>query len=181
MPRTISYDIAPCALGCLLVAATERGVCRVAFGDEEGELREAFAGELPFAELEHDPVAVKPFVEALNGYIDGDSQHLELPLDVSPSRFQARVWDALKRIPRGATRSYSEIAAELGVPRGARAVAGACAANPVALLIPCHRVVARNGALAGYRWGVQRKRALLAREGVSAAASSTGRPASAGR
>jgi AraC family transcriptional regulator of adaptative response/methylated-DNA-[protein]-cysteine methyltransferase len=99
-------------------------------------------------------------------YVDGESQRIRMPLDVRASRFQRRVWDALCAIPRGRTRSYSELAAALGMPHGARAVARACATNPVAVVVPCHRVVARDGGLAGYRWGVERKRALLDREGI---------------
>ena len=181
MDRKIVYDLVGCSLGVMLVAASERGVCRVAFGDREEDLEASLAHELPFARLERDSIAVKPFAQALVAYLDGHAVRLELPLDVSPSRFQARVWEALRRIPRGATRGYGELATELGVAGGARAVARACAANPVAVVIPCHRVVAAGGALSGYRWGAQRKHALLEREGVSLPPCSTGRSASAAR
>jgi AraC family transcriptional regulator of adaptative response/methylated-DNA-[protein]-cysteine methyltransferase len=114
--------------------------------------------------LRRDEAALAPYCSALAAYVDGRSDALALPLDVRASVFRRRVWDALAAIPRGATRSYADVARAIGMPGAARAVAGACAANPVAIAIPCHRVVASDGGLGGYRWGVARKRALLARE-----------------
>ena len=122
------------------------------------------AEEFPFAELRENPVRLEPWSDALVSYVDGHSTDLEVPLDVSGRRFQRRVWNALSGIPRGDTRTYSEVADSLGVPKGARAVARACASNPAAVAIPCHRVVAKSGELGGYRWGLARKRALLQRE-----------------
>ena len=168
MARRIDYTVSQTSLGCLLVAATERGVCRVAFGESEAELEGMLRAELPFARLERDDVGLKPWSEALVSYVDGHAARLELPLDVSASRFRLRVWEALRAIPRGATQSYSEVARSIGAPRAARAVAQACAGNPVAVLIPCHRVVAAGGGLGGYAFGASRKRALLEREGALA-------------
>ena len=171
----IGYAIRECSLGRVLIAASERGICQVLFGESERDLEEQLQSELPFATLERAEIRLKEWSDALIACIDGlDGDPgegrravLELPLDVSASRFQRRVWQALQRIPRGETRSYSDVAKTLGLPKGARAVARACATNPVAVLVPCHRVVAQNGELSGYRWGIERKRALLLREGVS--------------
>jgi AraC family transcriptional regulator of adaptative response/methylated-DNA-[protein]-cysteine methyltransferase len=162
--RAIEFAIVPTSLGALLVAASEKGVCQVRFADDGVDLEEELARELPFAELRENPVRLEPWSDALVSYVDGHSTHLEVPLDVSGSRFERRVWAALRSIPRGGTRTYAEVADSLGVPKGARAVGRACASNPVAVAIPCHRVVAKNGELGGYRWGLTRKRSLLQRE-----------------
>ena len=162
--QSIGYDIVDSALGRVLVAATERGICNVRIGDDAAALESGLRQEFPYAVIVFDPRRLAPFVEALSRIIDGRSSGRELPLDVRGSRFQQRVWDAIRRIPPGRTRSYTEIARELGAPRAARAVGSACGANPVAVVIPCHRVVGKGGALCGYRWGVERKRALLLRE-----------------
>jgi AraC family transcriptional regulator of adaptative response/methylated-DNA-[protein]-cysteine methyltransferase len=148
----------------MLVAASEKGICQVRFADADVDLEKELARELPFAELRENPVRLKPWSDALVSHVDGHSTHLEVPLDVSGSRFERRVWAALRSIPRGDTRTYAEVAGSLGVPKGARAVGRACARNPVAVAIPCHRVVAKNGELGGYRWGLARKRILLQRE-----------------
>jgi AraC family transcriptional regulator of adaptative response/methylated-DNA-[protein]-cysteine methyltransferase len=166
MERRIDYTIPDTTLGKLLVAASERGVCRVAFGASDGELEALLRKELPFAALVRDDVGLKPWSEALVSYVDGHAERLDVPLDVAGSRFRLRVWEALRAIPRGATRSYAEVARSIGAPRGARAVAQACARNPVAIAIPCHRVVGSGGKLGGYAFGLARKRALLAREGA---------------
>jgi AraC family transcriptional regulator of adaptative response/methylated-DNA-[protein]-cysteine methyltransferase len=168
---SISYTIVDCDLGRLLVAATGRGVCSVQFGDTEGELEAALADEYPAADLCRDPARLDDFVKALLGQLEGQESSLELPLDVRATAFQSRVWEELRRIPYGETRSYAEVAREMGQPSAVRAVARACATNPVALVTPCHRVVRGDGSLSGYRWGVGRKRSLLAREreGASAA------------
>jgi AraC family transcriptional regulator of adaptative response/methylated-DNA-[protein]-cysteine methyltransferase len=163
--RSVSFAIVPTALGPLLVAASERGVCRVAFGDDERELAALLARELPYARLARGGSEVEAWAAALARAVDGDTARLEVPLDVAGSRFQRRVWDALRAIPRGEVRSYGNVARALGAPRAYRAVAQACGANPVPIAIPCHRVVASDG-LGGYRFGVARKRALLAREGA---------------
>ena len=162
----IRYAIAPCSLGRLLVAATARGVCNVRFGDEDPELEKGLAEEFPFAVLGPADAEVEAWCRQVVRYVNGETTRIRVPFDVRASRFQRRVWDALCAIPRGATRSYSELAASLGVPQGARAVARACATNPLAVVVPCHRVVARDGGLGGYRWGGERKQALLEREGA---------------
>jgi AraC family transcriptional regulator of adaptative response/methylated-DNA-[protein]-cysteine methyltransferase len=162
--RSIEYTIVECSLGRLLVAGTERGVCNVRFGEHDDELEHGLAAEFPFASLRRNDVRLKPWSESLVRYVDGHARHLDVPLHVRGSRFQRRVWDALRAIPRGSTRSYADVARTIALPRGARAVARACATNPVAVLIPCHRVVASDGSAGGYRWGTERKRALLERE-----------------
>jgi AraC family transcriptional regulator of adaptative response/methylated-DNA-[protein]-cysteine methyltransferase len=167
MTFAIHYAIAPCRLGQLLVAATPRGICQVRFGDDQASLEDALAREFPWARLERDEAALAERVGILLRAVEGGGIPESLTLDVPGSRFQRRVWEALKAIPQGRTRSYGEIAADVGVAAGARAVARACAANPVALAIPCHRVVPRDGSVGGYRWGAWRKRALL--EGEAAA------------
>jgi AraC family transcriptional regulator of adaptative response/methylated-DNA-[protein]-cysteine methyltransferase len=162
--RSIAWTIAETSLGRLLVAATERGVCHVRFGESEEELEMAVRHEFPFAPVRRDDARVARFREALVARVEGVDPDAPIPVDVSGSAFQRRVWDALLRIPAGRTRSYADVAASLGQPRAARAVARACAANPVAVVIPCHRVVPRSGDLGGYRWGTERKCALLERE-----------------
>lgn len=166
MTHRIDYAFAATSLGTLLVAATSRGVCRIAFGASEAALEEQLASLLPFAALHRDDARLAPFTLAVADYVEGRAPSLDLPLDVRGSQFRRRVWDALVAIPRGATRSYAGVARSLGMPGAARAVANACAANPVAIAIPCHRVVASDGTLGGYRWGIERKRALLVREGA---------------
>lgn len=160
----VRYAIVRCALGRLLVAGTERGLCRVALADTEGELRAHLREELPRAELRRDAAALAPWIEALRAYLSGRRRWPRLPLDVEATAFQRAVWDALAQIPAGTTRSYAQLARELGRPRATRAVARACATNPVAIAVPCHRAVRGDGQLAGYRWGLSRKHALLALE-----------------
>jgi AraC family transcriptional regulator of adaptative response/methylated-DNA-[protein]-cysteine methyltransferase len=164
----ISYTTVGCDMGRLLVAATERGVCSVQFGDSDGELEAALAAEYPAAELGRDAARLDDFVRALLLHLDGRESRLELPLDVRATAFRSRVWEELRRIPYGETRSYAEVAHSLGQPTATRAVARACATNPVALVTPCHRVVRGDGSLSGYRWGVGRKRSLLERERAAA-------------
>jgi AraC family transcriptional regulator, regulatory protein of adaptative response / methylated-DNA-[protein]-cysteine methyltransferase len=165
----IDYGTATTSLGMVLVAATPKGVCRIAFGDTRAALIDELKASFANAELVEAPERIGPFVEQIDAYLSGARQRIDLSLDIVASAFQLRVWDALLRIPYGETRSYTQIAAELGVPRAVRAVGSACAANPVALAIPCHRVVQRGGALAGYRWGVTRKAVLLDAEARHAA------------
>jgi AraC family transcriptional regulator of adaptative response/methylated-DNA-[protein]-cysteine methyltransferase len=163
---TIHYTAVPTSLGLLLVAVTERGVCSVSLGDDEETLVEALRAEYPQAELARTTDANDRLVDAVVAHVEGKTGADELPLDVRATAFQWQVWRALQRIPEGATRSYQAVAEELGRPTAARAVARACASNRVAVLIPCHRVVRGDGALGGYRWGIARKAALLAREGA---------------
>ena len=152
------------SLGRLMVAATARGVCSVALGDDDAELERALRTELPRADVERDDASLAPTVAALVAQLQGDRGELTVRLDVRGTAFQWKVWQALRGIPRGETRSYAEVAASLGMPTAARAVARACASNQVALVIPCHRVVRGDGGMGGYRWGVARKEALLERE-----------------
>jgi AraC family transcriptional regulator of adaptative response/methylated-DNA-[protein]-cysteine methyltransferase len=161
---TIRYTIADSPLGLLLVAATERGVCSVQLGDESGALASGLRTEFPQADVQVDESGLRPQVRALLDYLEGQRPHPDLPLDVQGTAFQRRVWEELRRIPLGQTASYGEIADRIGRPSAARAVARACATNPVALVTPCHRVVGRDGSVSGYRWGVSRKRKLLERE-----------------
>lgn len=157
----VRYACEPTALGQVLVAATDRGICRIAFGDDGAELVQTLRQAFMKADLVEDAPGIAPFVEQIAAYLNGRRETFDLPLDVSTTAFRQRVWDALRRIPYGETRSYTQIAESLGAPRAVRAVASACASNPVALAIPCHRVIQKGGALAGYRWGLARKAALL--------------------
>jgi AraC family transcriptional regulator, regulatory protein of adaptative response / methylated-DNA-[protein]-cysteine methyltransferase len=170
---TVHYACAPTALGLVLVAATSKGICKIGFGDDADELGAELRGEFANAELVEDAGRLAPFIAQVEAYLDGTRQRFELPLDIAATAFRQRVWDALRRIPYGETRSYSEIAEAVGSPRAVRAVASACATNPVALAIPCHRVVQKGGALAGYRWGLTRKAALLDAEAQHAGVEAT--------
>ena len=167
----ISYATVPCPLGWLLVAATERGICRIALGAAPRTLEGALRAEFPAADVTPDRGVLKPWLATLVGYLDGHEPHLDLPLDVRATAFQRRVWEELRKIPYGTTRSYSAVARAIGRPGATRAVARACASNPAALIVPCHRVVREDGSLGGYRWGVERKRALLEREADASPAS----------
>jgi len=160
----ITYTTIDSSLGWLLVAATERGLCAVRFGKSAAALEQTLWREFPAATIWRDDAALRPRVDAVMGYLNGQRKQLDLPLDVQATAFQSRVYEALRAIPYGSTRSYSQVAQAIGQPAAALEVAQACAGNPVALVIPCHRVVRQSGGLGGYRWGVQRKRALLERE-----------------
>ncbi len=161
----ISYAIVPCDLGLLLVAATRTGVCRIAFGDQDAALARLLIEEFPQAEIARDGGDIADFAIAIAGLVDNaDARLARLPLDVQASAFQAQVWQHLRTIPTGETRSYGEIAKALGQPNASRAVARACATNTVAVAVPCHRVIGADGNLRGYRWGLARKKRLLARE-----------------
>jgi len=163
----IRYCIADSPLGRMLVATTDVGVCTIAFGDNNAEVLEAFRHRFPKAQLMAEKDSTGWLGEAVAFVTSQMGEHplaANFPLDVRATAFQQRVWKALQEIPRGETRSYSELAAQLGSPTATRAVAGACAANPVAVIVPCHRVVGKSGSLTGYRWGVERKRRLLAAE-----------------
>ena len=162
----IRYTIADSPLGWLLVGATERGVCSISFGDSEEELVEDLRDRFPKAELKQMDRELSYAVEAIVGGLREHPAAIELPMDVRGTAFQQRVWRELQAIPRGETRTYSDVAAAIGSPKSVRAVAGACAANPVAVVVPCHRVVGKDGSLTGYRWGVERKRTLLENERV---------------
>ena len=161
---TIQFTIAQSSLGWLLVGATEKGICTVALGDTEAELNGAIKEEFPAANLMRNDPNLEASVRKIIDHIEGIVPSLDLPTDVRATAFQRQVWQELQRIPYGQTRSYREVAEAIGRPTAARAVARACATNPTALIVPCHRVVRGNGDLSGYRWGVERKRNLLARE-----------------
>ncbi len=161
---SIRYTITQCALGRVLIAATERGLCAVRFGDSAPPLISDLAREFPFADLREDAPALADLARQVVAVIEGEPPHPDIPLDIRGSAFQSKVWEALRRIPRGETRTYTQIAAAIQQPRAVRAVARACASNPVAVVVPCHRVVRSDGTLGGYRWGVQRKEELLRRE-----------------
>ena len=162
----IAFAVVPCALGRLLVAATARGICRISLGDDADALERGLAAEFPAATIARDDDTLRHWVAEITAHLDGRQPTLELPLDVRATAFQRRVWEALRNIPYGSTRSYSEVARAVGNAKATRAVARACAANPVAIVVPCHRVVREDGDLGGYRWGVQRKRAFLKQEAV---------------
>ncbi|HEX9132375.1 MAG TPA: bifunctional DNA-binding transcriptional regulator/O6-methylguanine-DNA methyltransferase Ada [Ktedonobacteraceae bacterium] len=169
----IGYTVVESPLGYVLVAATERGVAAVRFGDSENALEADLVREFPQADLIRDDEQLHPWVTLLLHSLQGQPSPQAVPLDVQASTFQWKVWQALRSIPTGQTRSYHEIAQAIGQPTAARAVAQACASNPVAVFIPCHRVVRNNGQLGGYRWGVERKQQLLAIEHAATASSSS--------
>lgn len=161
---TIRFAVGACSLGAILVASTARGVCAILLGDDPDALTRELQDRFPRAEILGGDAAYEQLVAKVVGFVEAPALGLDLPLDVRGTAFQQRVWTALQAIPPGASASYAEIAARIGAPESARAVAGACAANPLAVAIPCHRVVRSDGGLSGYRWGVERKQALLDRE-----------------
>ncbi len=160
----IRFAVGECSLGSILVAATDKGVCAIELGDDADALVRALQDRFPNARLVGGDAAFEQLVARVVGFVEAPGQGLDLPLDVRGTAFQQRVWNALRAIPAGATATYSEIAKRIGKPKAVRAVAHACASNAIAIAIPCHRVVRTDGSLAGYRWGVARKRALLVRE-----------------
>lgn len=161
---TIRYTTAKCYLGRMLLAATDKGVCAVSLGDTDAELMEILRTEFPAATVSRDDAGLAAWLAELLAHLAGTVPHPDLPLDVQGTAFQRRVWEQLRKIPYGQTRSYREVAKAIGKPSAARAVARACAANPACVVIPCHRVVGTNGSLCGYAFGLERKRKLLARE-----------------
>jgi AraC family transcriptional regulator of adaptative response/methylated-DNA-[protein]-cysteine methyltransferase len=162
----IRYAIGDSPLGALLVGATDRGVCSIAFGDSEDELVEGLREAFPQAELKQMDRELGYAVTAIVEGLKENAGAIALPMDVRATAFQQRVWRELQTIPRGETRTYTEVAQAIGSPKSVRAVAAACAANPVAVVVPCHRVLGKDGSLTGYRWGVERKRQLLDAERV---------------
>ncbi|MGA2457849.1 MAG: bifunctional DNA-binding transcriptional regulator/O6-methylguanine-DNA methyltransferase Ada [Terriglobales bacterium] len=172
----IRYTIANSPLGRMLIAATDKGICAIQFAnksadksadkstDNEQQLQQGLMREFPFAVRRRDDAAMSQWRDNLTRLIQGHEINPSLPLDIRATAFQRRVWEALQKIPRGETRSYSAVAKQIGMPKATRAVARACATNPVAVAIPCHRVVRQDGELGGYRWGVERKQQLLAIE-----------------
>ncbi|HEY3460283.1 MAG TPA: methylated-DNA--[protein]-cysteine S-methyltransferase, partial [Casimicrobiaceae bacterium] len=153
--------------GAILVARSHRGVCAISLGDDPDALVRELQDRFPNAELVGGDRGFEQWVARVVGFVEAPKIGLDLPRDVRGTAFQQRVWQALRAIPAGETVSYAELASRIGSPKSVRAVAGACAANTLAVAIPCHRVIRNDGALSGYRWGVERKRALLQREAVS--------------
>ncbi len=168
--QAIRYTVFPCALGRAMIGTTDQGVCSVAFGDDEPALERSLRGQFAKALIVRDDAGLQNHAEALKSYLEGRRMSFDLPLDIRATAFQERVWRLLAAIPYGETRTYSQIAEQLGQPTAARAVATACASNALAVLIPCHRVVGKNGSLSGYRWGIDRKRKLLEAERQAAKA-----------
>jgi AraC family transcriptional regulator of adaptative response/methylated-DNA-[protein]-cysteine methyltransferase len=162
--RNIRFATAPCPLGQVLVAATELGVCSVMLGDDPHRLEAQLREQFPQAGIAADPEGIAGCLGVVLSFCELLPVGRDLPLDLRATAFQARVWQALREIPRGETRSYAEMARIVGRPAAVRAVARACASNPVAILVPCHRVVGGDGSLTGYRWGLERKKALLEME-----------------
>jgi AraC family transcriptional regulator, regulatory protein of adaptative response / methylated-DNA-[protein]-cysteine methyltransferase len=158
---SIRYTCTSSPLGRMLVAATDKGICSIQFADTDDELTEGLKREFPFALRKHDDQAMRSWTDAVLDQISGHKLNRTLPLDIQATAFQRRVWTHLQSLPFGATQSYGQVAKAIGRPTAARAVARACATNPVAVAIPCHRVVREDGEMGGYRWGVERKRALL--------------------
>ena len=165
----VRYTIAPSPLGRMLIAATDKGICAIQFADSDQELQQGLMREFPFASRKRDDGALAEWTVNLGRLMQGQEAHPALPLDIRATAFQRRVWEYLQKIPRGETRSYSAVAKKIGMPKATRAVARACATNPVAVAIPCHRVVREDGALGGYRWGMERKEQLLEMEKGAAA------------
>lgn len=161
---TIRFAVGECSLGSILVAASDKGICAILLGDDPDMLVRDLQDRFPSAKLIGGDAAFEQWVAKVVGFVEAPRLGLDLPLDVRGTAFQQRVWQALREVPAGSTVSYADIANRIGAPKAVRAVAQACAANALAVAIPCHRVVRNDGALSGYRWGVDRKRALLDRE-----------------
>jgi AraC family transcriptional regulator of adaptative response/methylated-DNA-[protein]-cysteine methyltransferase len=160
----ITFALGQCSLGAILVAASAKGVCAILMGEDPELLLQDLQTRFPKAELVGDDRTFGETIAQVVGLIERPDRNVHLPVDIRGTAFQHRVWDALRRIPPGQTRSYAEIAELIGQPKAVRAVASACAANPLAVAIPCHRAVRTDGSLSGYRWGIERKKALLDRE-----------------
>jgi AraC family transcriptional regulator of adaptative response/methylated-DNA-[protein]-cysteine methyltransferase len=160
----ISYTIVASTMGRLLVAVTERGVCAVRMGDDDAALEKDLREEFPYAQITREDPALRETVEKILNHLDKNEPRLDLPLDIRATAFQRQVWEKLRAIPYGQTVSYADVAKSLGKPGAVRAVGRACATNPVALVIPCHRVVREDQSLGGYRWGLDRKKKLLEHE-----------------
>lgn len=167
---SIRYTCTDSPLGRMLIAATERGLCAIQFADSDGELEQGLKHEFPFANRRRDDHAIESWKQDLLCQMQGQKLNSSLPLDIQATAFQRRVWSYLQSIPFGATRSYGQVAEAIGQPKATRAVARACATNPVAVAIPCHRVVREDGDLGGYRWGIERKETLLELERAETAA-----------
>jgi len=164
----LAYTVAASSLGKVLVAGTDRGISAVYLGDDERALASALQKEYPRAEIQRSAASNPDWLKEILSRVEGHPPSVDLPLDVQATAFQRRVWQELQKIPRGTTRTYTQVARALGKPNSVRAVARACATNPTSIVVPCHRVIRTDGALAGYRWGLQRKQKLLQRESAPA-------------
>lgn len=160
-PVAIRFTTAKCPVGRVILAATGKGICWLSFGDTDKQMETALREEFPKATVSRDASGLKPWMDELTRHFAGEQPHLDLPLDVRATAFQRRVWDALLAIPYGETRSYKQVAEAIGAPTAVRAVARACATNPVAVVVPCHRVIGTDGKLHGYAGGLHRKKKLL--------------------
>lgn len=162
----LRFTTRPCSLGFVLVAASELGLAAVYLGDDKDELARTLQADFPSATRADDDASLAGLAATIVALVENPSENnaVNLPLDIHGTPFQQRVWQALREIPPGATVTYSDIAARIGSPKAVRAVASACGANPLSIVIPCHRVVGKNGSLSGYHWGIERKRALLDKE-----------------
>lgn len=174
---TIKFAVGECSLGSILVAQTERGICAILLGDDPDALARDLQDQFPRAHFIGGDREFERIVATVVGFVDSPRAGLNLPLDIRGTAFQQRVWHALRNVPPGQTITYTELAQRIGAPNAVRAVAGACASNALAVAIPCHRVIRRDGSLSGYRWGVERKRALLDKEVVVAAGRPSGKEA----
>jgi len=161
MNELILFSTERCALGVALMAKSERGLCALLLGDDAATLATELRQRFPGADLRQDAVTLAPLLSAVSAFLQKPTSGLDVPLDLRGNQFEQRVWQALRDIPAGTIETYGEIARRLGAPRAAKEVGEACAANAIAVAIPCHRVVRKDGGLAGYRWGMRRKRALL--------------------
>jgi len=177
----MGYTIVPSPLGRLLVAATPRGLSAIMLGENDATLAAELAGDYPHAEIFLDRSGLEDYLRPLLQHLCGEHPHLDLPLDVRATAFQRRVWEELRRIPYGESRSYSQVAHAIGQPSAVRAVARACATNHISVVIPCHRVVGADGELTGYRWGIERKRALMDTEKKNAGKARAEQPGVNGR
>jgi AraC family transcriptional regulator, regulatory protein of adaptative response / methylated-DNA-[protein]-cysteine methyltransferase len=162
--NVIRFAVGQCSFGSILVAATSKGVCAIEFGDDPETLVRALQDRFPKAQLLGGDKEFERLVAQVVGFVETPARGLDLPLDIRGTAFQQRVWKAIREIPAGSTASYRDLAKRIGAPKAVRAVAQACGANGIAVAIPCHRVVRTDGAVSGYRWGIERKRALLDRE-----------------
>lgn len=165
----VRHAVRPCSLGSILVAATEAGVCALFLGDDPATLRKNLRTRFPHAEHVDGDREFEVWVAEAVGFVDEPGREFRAPLDLRGTEFQRQVWEALRAVPAGRTASYTAIAERIGRPTAARAVAQACGANPVAIAVPCHRILRSDDSLSGYRWGVERKAELLRREGTTAA------------
>lgn len=165
--KVIQYAFGTCFLGPVMVAATEKGICAIEFGEKEAIL-EGLEKRFPKAELQEAAPTFRGWVSAVTAFIDSPNKGEDLPLDIQGTAFQKRVWKALREVPPGETMTYGELAERMGIPKAVRAVAGACAANRLGVAVPCHRIMGKDGSLRGYRWGLDRKKALIERERFNA-------------